>query len=305
MSSIAAKLKNETAAVRLRHTKLGLRRALDEKQLQKAAAPFHADATLLSATKKVLDTSHPDYRAVTSVRMDATHFWRTHTYPFPEPGVRLIRRDRIKDFEQRMAQLQGELAVAVMQLQSQYDVMRVEAKARLGELFDAKDYPPALDGQFSIDWDYPSFDPPDYLKQISPKLYEQEQHRIRLRFEQAVGMAEEAFTSELAKLVSHLVDRLTGGVDGKPKVFRDTAVGNLREFFERWGELKIGDNQQLDEVVGQAKQILDGVDASELRDNEALRAHVAASLADVKTAVDAMMVDRPKRAISLEEGEQP
>jgi hypothetical protein len=301
VTSIATKLKQETAAVRLRHTKLGVRRALDAEQLQKAAHSLHADATLMSASKKVLDTSDPKYRAVTSVRMHATHYWRTSTYPFPEPGVRLIRRDRIEALELKLAQLHGELAVAVMELQAHYEAMKTEAKARLGELFNHDDYPAALDGQFALDWDYPSFDPPEYLKQISPKLYEQEQERIRARFEQAVGMAEEAFTGELAKLVSHLVDRLTGGVDGKPKVFRDTAVENLREFFERFGELKIGDNDQLDEVVGQARQILDGVDPAELRDNESLRAHVAASLADVKTAVDAMMIDRGKRAISLEE----
>ena len=51
--------------------------------------------------------------------------------------------------------------------------------------------------------------------------------------DEAVRLAEEAFTTEFARLVSHLVERLSPGVDGQAKVFRDTAVGNLSEFFDR------------------------------------------------------------------------
>ena len=45
-------------------------------------------------------------------------------------------------------------------------------------------------------------------------------------------LAEQAFVSEFAKLVSHLAERLSGS-DGERKVFRDSAVTNLTEFFER------------------------------------------------------------------------
>ena len=47
-------------------------------------------------------------------------------------------------------------------------------------------------------------DAPDYLQQLNPQLYEEECHRVQSRFDEAVRLAEEAFTAELAKLVSHL-----------------------------------------------------------------------------------------------------
>ena len=47
-------------------------------------------------------------------------------------------------------------------------------------------------------------------------------------------LAEETFTAELAKLVSHLTERLSGQDDGKPKVFRDSMIENLTEFFGRF-----------------------------------------------------------------------
>jgi hypothetical protein len=76
-------------------------------------------------------------------------------------------------------------------------------------------------------WDFPSVEPPDYLRQLHPDLYAQECHRVRARFDEAVKLAEEAFLVELAQLVSHLCERLSGSDDGKPKVFRDSAVTNL------------------------------------------------------------------------------
>ena len=48
------------------------------------------------------------------------------------------------------------------------------------------------------------------------------------RFEEAVQLAEQAFLDEFARLVEHLAERISGaGDDGQPRVFRDSAVGNL------------------------------------------------------------------------------
>ena len=73
-------------------------------------------------------------------------------------------------------------------------------------------------------------------------------------------LAEAAFIEELQSLVAHLTERLSGQTDGKPKVFRDSAVENLTEFFERFRDLNIRSNEQLDDLVGQCQQIVSGVE---------------------------------------------
>ena len=78
---------------------------------------------------------------------------------------------------------------------------------------------------FSIEFDFPSVEAPQYLQQLNPQLYEEECRRVQQRFDEAVKLAEEAFVAELAKLVSHLTERLSGQDDGKPKTFRDTLRG--------------------------------------------------------------------------------
>ena len=120
---------------------------------------------------------------------------------------------------------------------------------------------------------------------------------MQARFDEAVQLAEQAFTDELAKLVSHLTERLSGQEDGKPKVFRDSAVENLTEFFERFRHLNVRSNEQLDGLVAQAQRTIRGVEPQELRDSASLRQQVATQLAGVQATLDGMLVDRPRRRI--------
>jgi hypothetical protein len=167
----------------------------------------------------------------------------------------------------------------------------------LGSLYDPTDYPDSLRGLFSMDWEFPAVEPPDYLMQLNPKLYEEECQRVAMRFDDAVQLAEHAFVDELSKLVSHLTERLTGEADGKPKVFRDSAIDNLTGFFERFRQLNIRSNDQLDELVGQAQQTVQGIKPQSLRDNHGLRQTVASELTAVQGVLDGLLVDRPRRNI--------
>jgi len=248
-TSPAQQLRTTMAAVRVSLSWFGVRKALTPDQMAQAADTFGAERNFLSAGKKLLDTSAPVYKAATSVRNALVRFWKSMSLPYPEPGIRLIRQDRIDGFDAKMREFREELEEAVLQLDRHYSELKSTARQRLGTLFNAADYPDSLVGMFDVTWDFPSVEPPDYLQQLNPQLYEQECQRVQERFNEAVRLAEEAFTGELAKLVSHLTERLTGQEDGKPKIFRDSAVENLSEFFQRFRELNVRSNEQLDRLV--------------------------------------------------------
>jgi hypothetical protein len=217
--------------------------------------------------------------------------------PFPEPGIRLIRQDAISAFSVQLTSFQVELDDAVAQLDDHYSELRSAARQRLGRLYNPTDYPDSLRGLFAVSYDFPSVDPPPYLAQLAPELYRQECQRAEERFSEAVRLAEQAFVEELAKLVAHLTERLSGTEDGRPKVFRDSAVENLREFFDRFRSLNIGSSQQLDELVGQARQIVSGVQPQRLREDQPLRQEIATQLSGVQSVLDGLLVDRPRRSI--------
>jgi hypothetical protein len=285
------------AAVRLAFTWFGVRKTLTPQQKSQAAEAFGAEDTYLSATKKLLDTSHSAFQAVTSVRSRAISYWKGISLPYPEPGIRLIRQDDVSSFSVQLTTLQAELAQAVEQLSEHYQHLKAAARQRLGRLFSAADYPASLAGLFQVSFDFPSVEPPKYLRQLSPQLYEQEAQRASARFQQAVELAEQAFLEEFSKVISHLTERLSGQEDGKPKIFRDSAVDNLHEFFERFRHLNVRSSQQLDELVSQAQRITRGVKPPALREDSGLRQQIATRLAGVQSVLDGLLVNRPRRNI--------
>ena len=300
--SPAQNLREGMAAVRVSFTWMGTRKSLSADQRAEAAQPFDAEGASLSDGKKLLDTSHPAFKAVTAIRSKIASTWKGMSLPFPEPGVRLIRRDQIDEFVGLLEVFRGELADAVVNLDSHFEELRLTAAERLGRLFNSSDYPASLIGLFDVAWDFPSVEPPDYLRDLNPALYEAERARVAARFDEAVQLAEQAFLEEFGRLVTHPTERISGsGDDGERKVFRDSAVGNLHEFFVRFKSLNVGSNAQLDELVAQAQQAVRGVAAKDLRGDGDLRQLVAADLSRVQAVLDGMMVSRPRRRILRKE----
>jgi hypothetical protein len=290
-------LRHSFAAARISFTWLGVRKTLSPEQKEQAAESFGSHGQFLSAAKKLLDTRDEKYRRVTAVRSRIQSYWKALSLPYPEPGIRLIRQDSIEPFDRQLTGFREELTEAVADLDNHFDALKAAARDRLGSLYDPADYPPTLRGLFEVSWDFPSVEPPDYLLRLNPQLYQQEQARIAARFDEAVKLAEQAFIGEFSGLVSHLVERLSGAVDGEKKVFRDTAISNLTGFFQRFSNLSVRSNADLDRLVETAQQTLKGVEPDAVRNSDSLRQQVARQLSAVQSVLDGMLVDQPRRRI--------
>ena len=294
----AEELRTHSAAVRVSFTWLGVRRSLTTGQKAQIAETFNAQERDLSASKRILDVSDPVFRQVTAIKNHIIGYWRAMTLPHPEPGIRLLKRDRAQDFSRTLDEYRQKLHESVGKLESHYARLKDAARVRLGTLFNESDYPPHLSGMFDVSYEFISLEPPAYLLELSPEVYQEQQRRVAARFEEAIDLAEKAFTSELAQLVSHLVERLTGdGAGGEKKVFRDSAIANINGFFERFRSLNVGSNSELDKLVTTAQQAIRGVGAQDLRDREGLRQQVATQMSSVLATLDGLLVDAPRRKI--------
>ena len=294
----ARQLQAAFAAVRVSFTWLGVRKTLTADQRAQAAEPFGAEQNYLSAAKKLLDTTDPRFRDVTGIRSRIVNYWKGMTLPYPEPGIRLIRQDQIQSFDNTIRDLAQQLDEAVGQLDDHYEALKAGAQERLGSLFNPGDYPPTLKGLFGCTWEFPSVEPPDYLRRLNPELFEQERSRMTARFDEAVRLGEEFFVAEFSKLVGHLVERISDtGPEGTRKVFRDSAVEGLKEFFERFKTLNVHSSAQLDELVKTAQKAVQGVAPQDLRDSEALRGQIAQQMSGVLSSLDGLLVDAPRRKL--------
>ncbi len=296
MSQARETLIADFRATRVSFTWFGVRKSLSAEQRAEAAETFGADGPFLSAGKKLIDTKHKAYRAVTGIRTDIRKFWQSCTLPFPEPGVRLIKEGYIPLFDAKLRKFREELTEAVEALDNRYHELRQQARLKLGRLYNSSDYPSSLEGLFLVDWEFPNVEAPEYLRELKPELYEAEQARVIGRFEEAVRLAEDAFLGEFAKLVSHLTERLSSET-GQPKAFRDSAVHNLVEFFDRFKHLSVRSSSQLDAMVQEAQRIVQGITPEQLRGSNDLRQEIATSLGEVSATLDGMLVDRPRRRL--------
>jgi hypothetical protein len=209
----------------------------------------------------------------------------------------LIRQADIESFVRTMEARHAELKEAEAELDAVFDEIRSQARQRLRKLYDPADYPSEIKGLFDVGWDFPSVEPPNYLMRLNPELYAQEQARITRRFEEAVHLAEQAFVAEFAKLISHLTDRLSNDATGERRIFRDSAITNLTEFFQKFKHLSVYSNAELDQLVEQAQDLVKGVLPQELRDDDGLRQHIAKQMTQVGTQLEALIIDQPRRQI--------
>ena len=94
----AERLRTTMAACRVQFTWWGVQRALTAEQKAQAAQAFDAEGGFLSAGKKLLDTKHTAFRAVTAIRTRIGDYWRGLSLPFPEPGIRLDQAGNRRGF---------------------------------------------------------------------------------------------------------------------------------------------------------------------------------------------------------------
>jgi hypothetical protein len=295
--SAAQRLRLHFAAVRVNFTWFGVRKSLNSEQKAQAADSFGAEAAFFSAAKKLLDNRHQAFQAVTAIRSQILSFWKGLSLPYPESGVRLIRQQDVERFNTRMTQFRAELMAAVVNLDDHFEQLKSAARDRLGRLFNPADYPPTLRGLFGVEFDFPSVEPPEYLLRLNPHLYQQERERIAARFDEAVKLAEEAFAAEFGRLIAHLTERLTADPGGERKIFRDSAITNLTEFFQRFKALNVRSNADLERLVETAQQVLQGADPHIVRNSQSLRQHITSQLSAVQSHLDQMLVDGPRRRI--------
>jgi hypothetical protein len=181
-------------------------------------------------------------------------------------------------------------------LEAVYPAILADAQRRLGRLWNAAEYPVQVRGLFRLDWDFPAVEPPDFLM-LRPQIYEEQCRRVAARFEEAVQLAEQAFITEFSRLLAHLTERLANDDQGERQTFRNSAVGNLREFFQRFSHLNVRSNPELDALVAQAQQLVEGVGPQDLRDDNSLRQRIATQMATVQAQVESLMVTPPRRRI--------
>lgn len=206
-------------------------------------------------------------------------------------------------FEQHYAERHGPGGL-IDQLVDEYPSLIAEAERRLRKQFRAADYMDTskLRGSFSMKWSLFTLDTPLALQSIRKDLFANEREKAAQDVMDEVEMIRSALRLELKELTSHMVERLSGTDDkGKPKIFRESMLGNIREFLALFQSRNLADDAELAVLVKNAEAAVAGVSTEDLRESASVRKTTREAFSQIQLTLDGMMQNRPQRSITFED----
>lgn len=212
-------------------------------------------------------------------------------------GVYFVPLKLVREVESRMDEFKDERAEQVESFCKVYEEHKEKAKAKLGVLYNERDYPTVAEvrDSFGFTTSFQAAGVSEGLKDEYPELFAKEQQKAEKAWAEAAEEIRQVMREGLKSVVDHMVDRLKGNGDGKPKVFRDSLVENMQEFLEMFEPRNITDDAELAALVAKVRKVMSGVEPAKLRDTPKLRKVVASGIEDIKTELDKLVMNKPAR----------
>lgn len=251
------------------------------------------DPEYIDNSKKKINRTYLE--PISKVRNMARTFIYKKSLPFKIPGIIFIPRDMIDIVDQQMQRYQGEFEAEVATFENNYRQYILEAQAKLGNLFNPLDYPRDIKNYFSFRWDFINFTAPDHTQITSGEILRKEQQKYQQTLEEFRETAITTLRTTFVEMVNHIVERLSR----ERKIFKDSLIGNIREFVNDFSALNITDDSELASAVEKCNRILDGVNVDVIRNNDRFRHDIANKMSEVKSHLSTMMISRPLRKIRV------
>lgn len=274
---------------------LGSKRKVNTSQVD-----VDADKALISVSKTLLES--PELLAIKGLHTTVRQYlYRLTLRPdIFRSGIYVLPLVLVEEVDQQLTDYRNQLNDLVSRFLDKYEDLKARDKERLRAVYNERDYPAPSKVQEScyIEWSYIAFGVPDSLPGA---IFDRERDKAASKIAEAADQIQQLLRAEMLDLVSHMADRLDSGKDGKPKIFRDTLVTNIKDFLKVFEARNLTDDAQLDALCRRARALLDGVDPQVLRDKSDLRERVRQGFSEIKQQLDGMVIDKPRRRIDLEE----
>ena len=219
------------------------------------------------------------FAALTATISEArkTHF--AHTLPWDDQGNRLLTVANYDTYTGLMDRLGEQLVRERGRFLADFEHNIVRAQLELGKLFRAEDYPPqeVLRDRFSLR--YRILPAPD-AEHFMAKLAAQDTDRVKRDIERQIGKRLEDALADLyrrlGEAVGHVSQRLREDESGKPLVFRNSLIENVRAVVDVAPKLNLFGDEHLARLCEEVKDKIAGVEPDALRPSRAFDPKVRA-----------------------------
>lgn len=294
----ALQIAQRTVALVVTFSGIGNRRKVSNSQVD-----VDADKEWIAVSKRLIDAD--ELEAIRSLDGEVRRYIDNTALPaMLKKGVYLLPVELIEPVTTKLREYDIQRRVLVKRFVAAYAELVQEARQRLRELFNATDYLHAddVEHKFRLRWQLIQFTTPASLEQISKELFEQEKAKAEAQWAETRDTIQQLLRSNLAELIDHMVDRLEpDDRTGSRKVFKDSAISSMQAFLQTFNARNVTDDAEMARLVKEAKGLLSGVSAKQLRNSSDLREEVHDGFAKIKQMLDPLVIVKPARAISFEE----
>jgi hypothetical protein len=216
------------------------------------------------------------------------------TLPWGRRGERILGVQGFITYRNTLSALESRFNAAADLFASAYPDLRDAARAELGELYRAEDYPESVRGRFAFQF---SFDPvptgKDFRVDVQADILAEMRRATEERARDATRDAIASIYGRAAECLGRMVERLKAytpatETDRAQGVFRDSLVENVRELAATLPLLNVFGDPALDRLAIQLADLAK-VDASQLRESDNIRAATAAKAEALAASVSAYL----------------
>jgi hypothetical protein len=276
---------------------ISLSRMGDKRGVSSDEIEVDADKDLVKVRKVIFKSAAFD--SIKSLDSEIRRYVRQQCFPY-DAGLHLVPLAMEPIITARLENYLQRRLVLIDQFAQVFPSLAEAFESHLRKLHNKRDYDlDNIPNQFSMAWQYLMLTTPTTLESINSELFKKEQRKMQEKWGEALDDARMLLRETCLNLVSHLRSSLDSDAYGAPKRLVTSTVRNLQEFFDNFNLRNITDDRELTSLVGQGKQLLDGIDAESLRTMDGLRLRVRSELQSIEQSVTDTLMVQPTRRIKV------
>lgn len=194
-------------------------------------------------------TGKGDLTAINSVKEEVENFVRKQTLPWEDSGWRVLPNASYMEFVTKLRNLKASFQEAVSEVMRNYDIIKDNAKARLGDLYNDKDYPEPweLERKFYFSANFmPMPDSSNFILEIGEEekayLVEQARHTEQQMLQNVTRECYQRIYDSLSGLYERLL--------ASDNRWRESTLESLSGIVEIMPRLNISNDPELTRMTG-------------------------------------------------------
>ena len=256
-------------------------RKRDKAASEQVARDNNAQRGVASVNKRLLgDCAELDALQKFSENVRSLH--RSMTMPWSDLGLRLLPTAQFFKYQQQITALEGEFHKLVKQFLDAYSWETAEARVKLGDLFNAAEYPPVshIEDKFAFRMSFvPLPGAGDWRVDIEAETKKALQAEYQKYFDNQMQAAMSDLWERLRETLTTLTKQLEPvGEDGKARRVYDSVVERAKELVEMMETCNVTNDPNMTAMQRELSAALDGTNAEALRNDVHYKAATKAKL---------------------------